>query len=89
MHVRVFTLRFNPATESFEDAAVTQFLADKEVCSIRDHFFVKDDTPYLTLVVGHRPCPVSPPSPDARVSATTTFSAPSAVRSPLMIYAYS
>jgi hypothetical protein len=30
---------------------VTQFLADKEVCSIREHFFVKDDTPYLTLVV--------------------------------------
>jgi len=38
MQVRVFTLRYNPTTEAFEDAAVTQFLADKEVCSIRDHF---------------------------------------------------
>ena len=55
MRVRLFTLRFNPATESFDDAAVTQFLADKDVCSIRDHFFIKDDTPYLTLVVCYRP----------------------------------
>jgi len=61
MHVRVFTLRFNPATEAFEDTPVTQFLADKEVCSIRDHFFLKDDTPYLTLVVCYRPRALPPP----------------------------
>jgi superfamily II DNA helicase RecQ len=66
MHVRVFTLRFNPATESFEDTPVTQFLADKEVCSIHNHFFVKDDTPYLALVVCYRPRPVSPPPSDAQ-----------------------
>jgi hypothetical protein len=66
MRVRVFTLRFDPATESFDDAPVTQFLADKEVCSIRDHFFVKDDTPYLTLVVCYRPRPVPPPPPDGQ-----------------------
>ena len=62
MQVRVFTLRFNPATESFEDVAVTQFLADKEVCSIHDHFFVKDDTPDLTLVICYRPRPVPSPA---------------------------
>jgi superfamily II DNA helicase RecQ len=66
MQVRVFTLRFNPATEAFEESAVSQFLADKEVCSIHDHFFVKDDTPYLTLVVCYRPSALPPPRPDAQ-----------------------
>ena len=66
MQVRVFTLRFNPAMESFDDTPVTRFLADKEVCSIRDHFFLKDDTPYLTLVVRYRPRPVPPPSAEGQ-----------------------
>jgi superfamily II DNA helicase RecQ len=54
MLVRIFTLRFNPVTESFDDSVVAGFLADKDVLSIRDHFFVKDDTPYLTLVIRYR-----------------------------------
>jgi hypothetical protein len=54
MQVRIFTLRFNPVTESFDDSVVASFLADKDVLAIRDHFFVKDDTPYLTLVVRYR-----------------------------------
>ena len=64
MLVRVFTLRFNPATESFDDSAVAGFLADKEVLSISDHFFVKDEVPYLALVVRYRAPPVpAPPEP--------------------------
>ena len=66
MLVKVFTLRFNPATESFDDASVTEFLADKEVCSIHDHFFVKDDVPYLTLVVRYRPGALPPPDEPRR-----------------------
>jgi len=30
------------------------------VCSINDHFFVKDDVPYLALVVCYRAVPVAP-----------------------------
>jgi ATP-dependent DNA helicase RecQ len=66
MLAKIFTLRFNPSTESFDDTAVSEFLADKEVCSIRDHFFVKDDVPYLTLVVRYRPGALSPPSDEPR-----------------------
>ncbi len=62
MLVKIFTLRFNPATEAFDDAAVTAFFADKDVCAIRDHFFVKDDIPYLTLVVRYRPGALPPPA---------------------------
>ena len=61
MHVRVFTLRFSPATERFDDSSVVGFLADKEMLSIRDHFFVTDDVPYLTLVVCYRIA--NPPAP--------------------------
>jgi superfamily II DNA helicase RecQ len=64
MQVRIFTLRFNPVTESFDDSVVAGFLADKDVLSIRDHFFVKDDTPYLTLVVRYRAAAL-PASADA------------------------
>jgi len=54
MHLRVFTLRFDPLTGGFDDSAVAGFLADKEVLSIRDHFFLKDGVPYLTLVVRYQ-----------------------------------
>lgn len=70
MHVRVFTLRFSPATERFDDSSVVGFLADKEVLSIHDHFFVAADVPYLTLVVCYRTA--SPPAP-----ATTGKAGPS------------
>jgi hypothetical protein len=68
MHVRVFTLRFDPATERFDDSAVVGFLADKEVLAIRDHFFVRDGVPYLTLVARYRTGVVAAPAagrPDA------------------------
>lgn len=54
MHMRVFTLRFDPVTERFDDSVVVGFLADKEVLAIRDHFFVRDGVPYLTLVARYR-----------------------------------
>lgn len=54
MQLRLFTLRFNPATDRFDDSSVAAFLTDKDVLSIRDHFFVRDDIPYLTLVICYR-----------------------------------
>lgn len=54
MLVRVFTLAFDPATGRFNDDPVRDFIADKEVASIGDHFFVKDDAPFLVLVVRYR-----------------------------------
>ncbi len=50
MQVRGSTLRFNPVAESFDDGMVAGFMADRDVLSIRDHFFLKDDLPYLTPV---------------------------------------
>ena len=58
MQLRIFTLRFNPATERFDDSAVVGFLADKDVISIHDHFFLKDNIPFITLVVNYRSVPL-------------------------------
>ena len=52
MNIRVFTLRFNPAIERFDDSELQDFIKDKEVISMNDHFFLRDNMPYLTLVVG-------------------------------------
>jgi ATP-dependent DNA helicase RecQ len=55
MLVRVFTLKFHLATECFDDEEVQEFIKDKEVLSIREHFFVKQETPYLVLIVTYLP----------------------------------
>jgi ATP-dependent DNA helicase RecQ len=55
MLVRVITLRFNPVLGSFDDTALRDFLKDKEVLSIRDHFFVKNEAPYLAVLVTYYP----------------------------------
>jgi hypothetical protein len=38
MHVRIFSLKFNAALGQFDDTALQDFIKDKEVLSIRDHF---------------------------------------------------
>ena len=63
MLVRVFTLKFQAAAESFDDEEVQEFIKDKEVLSIREHFFMRHATPYLVLVVAYLPgAPESAPS---------------------------
>ena len=59
MQVKVLTLRFCKLTETFNDTALQAFIKDKEVISIRDHFFEQLGIPYLTLVVIYRLSPVA------------------------------
>jgi hypothetical protein len=61
MRFRVFTLAFDPATERFNDEAVREYLADKDVQPVADHFFMKDGTPYLVLVACYRLRLLAPP----------------------------
>ena len=51
MLFRVFTLTFDPAAGRFDDAPVRDYLADKEVAAISDHFFTQDGRAYLAVVV--------------------------------------
>lgn len=67
MLTRVFTLAFDPATEQFNDEPLRDFLADKEILSVHDHFFVQDGSPYLALVACYRlgsAAPAPAPSTD-------------------------
>jgi hypothetical protein len=47
---RVFTLAFDPAAGRFDDAPVRDYLADKEVAAISEHFVSHDGRPYLAVV---------------------------------------
>ena len=65
MQIRVVTLKFSPALGGFDDEPLRDLLKDKEVLSISDHFFLKDGSPYLVVVVTYnvlRPEEESPAS---------------------------
>jgi superfamily II DNA helicase RecQ len=51
MRVIVFTLQFDELTGKIDDAPLREFLRNKELLAIKDHFFIKDNIPYLTLLV--------------------------------------
>ena len=55
MLIKVISLTFDSAIGNFNDSEVRDFLKDKEVISIQEHFFVKNEVPYLTLVVKYFP----------------------------------
>lgn len=54
MKLKVFTLSFSDAARGFNDGAVEEFLAAREVIEVTDHFFVHERTPCLALVVCYR-----------------------------------
>ena len=51
MYVRIMTLRFNVALEAFDETPIQEFVKDKNLLSIRDHFFTRHEIPYLALVI--------------------------------------
>ena len=51
MQIKIFTLGFDPQLGGFDDSAVQEFLKNKEVLSISEHFFIKSDVPYLTFII--------------------------------------
>jgi superfamily II DNA helicase RecQ len=77
MLARVITLRFDPILSAFDDGPLRDSLKDKEVLSIRDHFFVKHKVPYLAVLVTYdlqRPEPAAP-AVDARESRDASWRA--------------
>ena len=64
MQIKIFTLRFSDATEAFDDAPLRSFMADKEVISLKGHFFVRDNVPYWAVLLVYKPSPM-PAEPKA------------------------
>ncbi len=71
MQARVITLRFSSMMDGFDDAPLRDFIKDKEVHALRDHFFVRNDTPYLAVMVSYSLMPVSQPAPVATAGKPT------------------
>ncbi len=63
MLTKVITLRFNSTLDGFDDAPLRDFIKDKEVLSIRNYFFIKNEAPYLTIVINYTLKPLSPEKP--------------------------
>ena len=55
MLIKIFSLTFNSALGSFDDSLLKDFIKDVEVISITDHFFIRNEIPYLTLIVKYFP----------------------------------
>jgi len=58
---KIFTLKFDSLTGAFDDGPLQEFLTHKEVLSLREHFFVKDEIPYLTIVAHYTMPPLTTP----------------------------
>jgi ATP-dependent DNA helicase RecQ len=69
MLAQVVTLHFDSALGGFDDSPLQAFLKDKEVHSIHDHFFIKDQEPYLAVVVTYT-LHHSASSPSVKMSQT-------------------
>ena len=52
MLVKVFSLAFDSALGNFNDAELREFLKDKEIISIQEHFLLKP----ATLETRQQPC---------------------------------
>lgn len=55
MLVKIISLTFDSVRGGFDDSPLTDFIKDKEIISISDHFFVKNETPYLSVVIKYFP----------------------------------
>ena len=54
MKLKVFTFRFSESVDGFDDKALQEFIADKEVIEFVEHFFIHENTPYLTVLIAYR-----------------------------------
>lgn len=55
MLIKIISLTFDSVFGGFKDDEVREFLKDKELLSVRDYLFVKNDIPYLIFVLKYFP----------------------------------
>lgn len=54
MFFSTLTLRYNPDTGHIDDKTFQEFASDKEILSVKDHFYLYRELPHLTLCVSWR-----------------------------------
>lgn len=57
MLIKIFTLPFSARQGGFDDEAVRGFMSDKEIVSIRDHFFSENGAHYWSIMLCYKPAP--------------------------------
>jgi superfamily II DNA helicase RecQ len=60
MRVKLITLRFAPRLGGFDDRPLADFVRDKEVLAVSEHFFTVHDLPHLACLVSYREALLSP-----------------------------
>ena len=54
MQIKIFTMPFNSQLGIFDDGQFNDFSKDKELVSVNDYLFCRDEIHYLTLVVKYK-----------------------------------
>lgn len=55
MLIKVIALAFDSIYGGFNDEEIREFIKDKEIISITDYHFIKNDVPYLTFILRYFP----------------------------------
>ncbi|MBI5362395.1 MAG: HRDC domain-containing protein [Planctomycetes bacterium] len=54
MRVKLLTFRYSATIGGFDDTPLVDFTRDKEVIAQREHFYLVNDTPHLTLLLTYQ-----------------------------------
>ena len=60
MRVKLLTLRFAPSLGGFDDRPLADFVRNKEVLAVREHFFTVHDLPHLACLVTYQETMATP-----------------------------
>jgi superfamily II DNA helicase RecQ len=64
VRVKVVTLCYAPSLQGFDDRPLSEFVRDKEVLQVREHFFCVHDLPHLACLVTYQdPAPLKQAAP--------------------------
>ena len=72
MRAKILTLRFSPTLAGFDDGPLQDFVRDKDVLAIKEHFFSTHDVPHIACVITWQDHPVSTAAMQATQTATAT-----------------
>ncbi|MCM0604472.1 MAG: HRDC domain-containing protein [Xanthomonadaceae bacterium] len=55
MLLKIFSLKFDALMGEFDDSSIQAFSRDKEVLQITDHLLIRNEIPYLILIIKYYP----------------------------------
>lgn len=65
MRVHLVTMRYSPSLGGFDDRPLVEFMRDKELLDVREHFFAVHDLPHLACLLTYQEAPLPRPAAGA------------------------